>query len=271
VRTGTLRLLSAVLILLAAASAAPNAAGLFDDPRSFFPCADTTRTVVTVNQAEFDLENGGASLLGVEARIRRGARTRIALAAQFPIVRSPGDIACGMGDFFVSASVRLAGDSLDASGLYLGAFCRAPTGSRTLAPFSHASLDGSLGCEARGRVSALSARAAARYTLVGERPRDGVHVHDRHATLAGSISVDVPRLGSAAACAVWTGYAGGAARRSLCLSLAVDLSEAFMLVVSAAAESGSGGAASYERMAGISLSYRFPARAAPPSPAPQTS
>lgn len=265
-RIGTLRPLFAAAILTAVASATPSAAGLFDDPRAYIALIDTARTVVSVSQTEFELETGGASLLAVEARFRKGSRTRIALAAQFAAVRAPGGIASGMGDCSATALVRLAGDSLDAAGLYLTASCRAPTGSRTLAPFSHASLDGSFGCEARGRISALAARAVARYTLVGERSGSGSRAHDRHATIAGSISLALPRVGSAGACAAWTGYNGGSSRRSLCLSLAAELSEAFALILAAAAETGSGDFAAYERMAGVSIAYRFPRGAAVPAP-----
>jgi hypothetical protein len=262
VRTGTLHQLSAVFILLAAASGAPNAAGLFSDPRTLFPPVDTARTVVSVSMAGIRLADGDASLLGAEAHFRKGPRARIALAAQYPAVRSAGEIAHGVGDCFVSAFVRLMGDSLETSGLYLGASCRAPTGARALAPFSLASLDGSLGVEARGRISVFSARTSAYYTLAGERPAEGEFVHDRNASLAGLLSVDIPRVGSAAACAVWTGYHGGASRRTLCLALSVDLSETIALALSAAAESGNGGVAAYERMASAALSYRFPPRAA---------
>ena len=269
-RTGTFRELCAVFILLAAASGTPSAAGLFSDPRTLFPAVDTARTVVSVRMAGIRLEDGDASLLSAEALFRKGTRTRISLAAQYPAVRSAGEIAHGVGDCFVSAFVRLMGDSLEASGLYLGASCRAPTGARALAPFSLASLDGSLGFEARGRISVFSARASAYYTLAGERPAHGEFVHDRNASLAGFLSVGLARAGSIAAAAVWTGYHGGASRRALCLTVAVDLSETIALAVSAAAESGNGGVAAYERMASAALSYRFPSRAASASGEPRT-
>ncbi len=269
-RTGTSPLLPVVFILLAVSSAAPRAAGLFDDPRLLFPPVDTARTVLSVGHAEIDLEDGGASLVSIEALLRTGARTRIALATSFPAVRSAGDVAFGVGDLVVAAAVRLAGDTLESSGLYLDASCRAPTGSRSLAPFSHASLDGSLGCEVRGRLSIFAARALARYTLAGERPVEGDLRHDHHATLAGELALEIPRVGSASAGAAWVRYADGADRSSLCLSLSARLSEAIAVRIAVAAESGSDGTAAYERMAGIALSYRFSPRPASHSAAPQS-
>ena len=167
-----------------------------------------------------------------------------------------------MSDFVVSAAVRLAGDTLETSGFFVGVACRAPTGSRSLAPLSHASLDGSIGCEARGGVSIFAIRALARYTLAGERTEDEEFFHDHHASLAGAFALDIPRAGSATVSAVWTRYNCGAARRSLCVSLAIDLSDAIAISASLAAEGGDALAASYERFAGLALSYRFSPRSA---------
>jgi hypothetical protein len=262
VRTGTSCRFFAVIVVLAALPAASSAAGLFDDPRSYFISADTVRATVSVSQTEIALDVGSASLFAVEALLRTGGRMNVGLAAEFPAIRTEGNLAYGIGDFRLSMLLRLAGDSLGASGFYLRAACRTPSGSTALAPFSYRSLDGSGGCELRGHFSLFAVRAAALFTLAGKRTMGEYIVHDNHVALAGALGLAVHRAAEATAFVSWTRFAGGAARQTLCLSFAIDVSSAIAVSIAAAAESGDGGTASFERFAGLTLAYRFPPRTA---------
>ena len=260
--------LSCILIGIAAvASAAPRAAGLYDDPFSVLSRPDTGRISIRASQTELERDGFRASALTIGARIRTGARAHVECAAQFPAIRRAGDVRYGLGDGFVAGSYRVAGDSLETSALLLRCEARIPTGGKGLAPFCWSSLDGGAGIEARAAAGSLSMRGFAAYTLAGSRARDDDFVNEHHATLAASIALAVPRIGSATASFSWTRYRGGVSQETAAVGFERDLSTPVAVGALLAVQSADGSDELYEWLLGLSITYRFPARvAAPPSP-----
>jgi hypothetical protein len=91
-------------------------------------------------------------------------------------------------------TARLAGDSLDASGLFVRGDIRIPSGSTGLRPFSNASLQGDAGVEVRFTWRSLAVRGVALYSLGGEARHDADFDDDRHATVAVSAGVMLPGI-----------------------------------------------------------------------------
>lgn len=260
--------LSGIIIGIAAvASAAPLAAGLYEDPFSVLSRPDTGRISMRASQTELERDGFRASAFAVGARIRTGARARVECAVQFPAIRRPGEVRYGLGDGFVAGSFRVAGDSLETSALLLRCEARIPTGGKGLAPFCRSSLEGGAGIEARAAAGGLSIRGFAAYTLAGSRARDADFFNEHHATLAASIALAVPRIGSATASFSWTSYRGGVSQETVALGFERDLSTPVAVGALLAVQSADRSDELYEWLLGLSITYRFPARAAAtPSP-----
>lgn len=241
------------------------AAGLYEDPPSFFAATDTTRTRLVVRHAELERGSWRASLLAGELDFKMGRRYVVRLGFEFPTLRRNREIEYGIGDMRLRAAVRVFGDTLDASGLFLRSDVRIPTGASSLRPFSNASLDGGAGFEVRAASGAFAARAAVLYMLAGERLAEPDFENDNTMTLAASLSVPIPGIASVTAAAFSVRFDGGASREMFLCSLNRYLSQELVLGVEGAFETGNKGERVFDSSLSVSLAYRFPPRARPAS------
>jgi hypothetical protein len=256
--------LISIIISSAAFSAGPlGATGLYDDLPSFFSKRDTVRTLA-FRQTECDLGGYRASLLTGAIALRAAARYEVRLDVQFPAVPSPNGTTYGIGDMLLHTTARLAGDSLDASGLFVRGDIRIPSGSTGLRPFSNASLQGDAGVEVRFTWRSLAVRGAALYSLGGEARHDADFDDDRHATVAVSAGVMLPGIVRLDVASFLVHFENGDTRNMYLLSIDRDLSPQFLLELGAAFEAASAEARVFDSSISISFTYRFPPRQPPP-------
>ena len=253
------------LILICASVEFPSplhATGLYEDAPSFFATVDTARTIVIVRQAEIENVSWRASLLAGELDFRLRRRYTVRFGFEFPMVRRDQELDYGIGDMRIRASARLWGDSLNASGLFLRADLRIPTGAKSLYPFCDASLDGGAGVEARLASDAFTARGAVLYTLAGQRLSEPEYQNDNAMTAAGSLGADIPRIATLTVAAFFVWFDGGASREIFLCTLERNLSQPLVLGIDGAVETGTEGERVYDWLVSISLSYRFSPRPA---------
>jgi hypothetical protein len=218
-----------------------------------------------VRQAELERGSWHASVLTGEFDARPAPRYLVRFGFEFPALRGDGGIDYGLGDMRIRATARLYGDTLDGSGVFLRGDVRIPTGARKLRPFCNASLDGGAGIEVRLARGGFAARGAVLYTLAGERLWETDFKNDNALTTAVSIGVPIPRIASVTVSACLVRFDGGASREILLCSLTRHLSDPLVLGVEAGAETGTEGERIYDSLLSVSLSYRFPSQARPPS------
>jgi hypothetical protein len=240
------------------------ATGLYPDPVSFFSRPDSAR-VLAISQTECDLGAWRASLLTGALTIRPAPRFEVRLDLQLPAVRRRGEIVYGVGDMLLRAIARIAGDSLNTSGLFLRADVRIPSGSQGLRPFSDGAFEGEAGLEARLVEREFAVRGAALYTLAGDRRDAEDFTNDSHLTLAASISVPVPGIASAGASAFFMRFDNGDTRSIFLVSLRRPLSEQLALELAGAIEAGDESARAFDSCVSVSFAYRLPV----PQPAPR--
>jgi hypothetical protein len=162
------------------------------------------------------------------------------------------------------ATARITGDSTSVSGLFARADARIPTGSESLRPFSNASFEGEGGLEARLVSRAFAARAAGIYSLAVADRQTANFTNDGHFTLAASIRLGPPTVGSIGVSAFYTRFDNGEERNMYALSVGRDLSPQLLFELSGALEAGSAGSRVFDSCISVSLAYRFPPRPAAP-------
>ncbi|MBN1164175.1 MAG: hypothetical protein JXB45_06330, partial [Candidatus Krumholzibacteriota bacterium] len=118
-----------------------RASGIYMNFQTWFASADTSRVRMILEQSHLQAEYEDASLFNLETIIRLDDRSTIKLGVLYPVIRRPDRFYHGLGDGAVTAHYRLYGDTLNVSGLFLRGDIRIPTGSRSMGPFSYASLD----------------------------------------------------------------------------------------------------------------------------------
>jgi len=260
--------LISVLIGSAALLAGPLCAtGLYHDLPSFFPRPDTVRTLV-IRQTECDRGVWRASLLTGGLTVRPVPRFEVRLDLQFPAVRRDNAMEYGMGDMLLRAAARISGDSLNASGLFLRADLRIPSGSKGLRPFSDGAFEGEAGLEARFMERGFALRGAALYTLAAEKQDGEDFTNDTHLTVAASIAIPVPGVVTVATSVFFVRFDNGDARDLCLLSLQRMLSEQLVLEIAGAFEAGDEGARAFDSSVSLSFTYRFPP--ARPAPRPES-
>lgn len=262
-----MRLASFLISVLLSAAAFPagpiGATGLYDDLPSFFSKRDSVRTL-TIRQAECDLGSFRAGLLTAALTVRPATTFEVRLDLQFPAVQKPGGTVYGMGDMLLRTVARITGDSLSASGLFLRADLRIPSGSRALRPFSNATLQGDMGVEVRFVESGLTLRGAALYGFGGEARRDADFEDNRHMTLAASAGMNLPNVATLEVASFLLGFENGDTRSMHFLSIARDLSPQLLFELAGAFEAANE-ARVFNSSVSASFTYRFPPR----TPAPK--
>jgi len=241
------------------------ATGLYYDLPSFFSRPDSVRTLV-IRQTECDLGAWGASLLTGALTMRPAPRFEVRLDLQFPAVRRDSEIEYGLGDMLLRTAVRISGDSLNASGLFLRADLRLPSGSKGLRPFSDGAFEGEAGLEACFMERGFALRGAAFYTLAGDRENGEDFMNDTHLTVAASIAVPVPGVVSVGTSIFFVRFDNGSMRDICLLSLERALSEQLVLELAGAFEAGDEGARAFDSCISVSFAYRFPPRRPAPRP-----
>jgi hypothetical protein len=242
-----------------------RATGLHNDLSSFFSWPDSAR-VFTVRQAEIDLGTDKASLLTGAFTTRPGPRYEVRLDVQFPVVRSRDAIDYGVGDMLVHGAARVIGDSLNASGLFLRADLRIPSGSKGLRPFSNGAVECEAGLEARRSERGFVVRGAVLYTVASDRQDDGYFTNDAHAVAAASVELPVPRLVSVGASVFVIGYDNADIRSMFLLSLRRALSEQLVLEFAGSLEAGDESARAFDSCISISFACRLPVSRPTPNP-----
>ena len=276
--------LISIAVAVAAYPAGPlGATGLYADLHSFFSPDDSARALVVIRQSECDLGTRQASLLAGDLLIRPRSRFEVRIGLRFPAIRDHGGLRYGVGDLMLHATARITGDSTSVSGLFVRADARIPTGSEALRPFSNASFEGegglealSLrpfsnasfegegGLEARLVSRAFAARAAGIYSLAVADRQTANFTNDGHFTLAASIRLGPPTVGSIGVSAFYTRFDNGEERNMYALSVGRDLSPQLLFELSGALEAGSAGSRVFDSCISVSLAYRFPPRSAAP-------
>ncbi len=182
------RLLTAVLIFAANASAL-NAAGAYLDLPSHFYSMDSSSTALEFSLSDFNPDDSEASLFSASFMRRAGARSSVRLRVPYFSRRREDGVIFGFGDFLFNFTSGLIGDSLGTGGVYFRADFRLPTGSKDFYPYSVRSLDGGGGFEFRQKVYFLRLRGAATYTFVGERAYRGTFPYSNYILAAASADI----------------------------------------------------------------------------------
>jgi hypothetical protein len=242
-----------------------GAMGLYESFPSFFAPTDTVRAI-SLRQTECDLGGTRASLLAAEVTLRPTRRfvTRFELA--FPALRRGDEFEYGAGDLLLRGALRLTGDSLEASGIYLRADLRMPSGSKHFRPFSNGTFEADAGLEARVGVGGFALRGAVLHTIAGEKTHETGFSDDTHLTLAAAAAVPLPRIATAGASVFVVRFDDGGSREIGLLTLDRVLSRQLVLEVAGVFETGAERSRVFDACAAVSLRYLFPPRLLTPRP-----
>ncbi len=237
-----------------------HATGLYISPPSYFSVIDTSRIFVTIRQTGIQRDAGRASVLAGELALKYKRRVGIRLGLLYPALQGEGDILHNVGDGAVHATVRIFGDTLESSGLFVRGDVRIPVGSKSLRPLSFGSLDGGAGLEFRHRTPLLGFRCAATYTLVGDRCKVGSFIH-RNFLLLGFAIDFVFRKGTLFNFSGFnTSFRGGDSRDVYLLTVKQELSDTLWLLIDAALEAGNDEERVFNSLASLAVLYRFPSK-----------
>ncbi len=255
-----------LLIAFFVPSGAPGATGLYQNLPAFFAPPDTSRQV-SFGQTECDLRGTRASLLAAEIALRPAKRVETRLEIAFPALRGVDEIVYGVGDMTLRGALRLAGDSLGVTGVFLRGDVRFPTGSKSFRPFSNGSLEIDGGFEARVIARGFALRGAALHTIAGEKTNEPGFADDTHLTLAASASIPIPAIATAGASLFVVRFDRGGSRQIAVLSADRRLSSQLALQVAALFETGPEAQRIFDACGAVTLRYRFPPRVPATRPA----
>ncbi|MBN1884559.1 MAG: hypothetical protein JW876_03410 [Candidatus Krumholzibacteriota bacterium] len=250
------------------ASPPAGATGLYEDLPHWYLPADTSAISLDVGQSLLDRDAGRASVFEIGITSRRWRRGVVRAALLYPAMQTGAGVVHGGGDGFIRASWRAWGDTLDTRGLFARGELRVPMGSNTFYPFSLGSLDGGGGLEARLPLGMLRLRAAAVYTLVGERRKTGDRIHRNHLATSVLLGFDP---GESTECGVGVfvlSFRGGDTREVYLFTLRRRVAGPLWLSAHAAVDAGSDSERVFNTLGGITFEYRFgggrPAAGPPP-------
>jgi hypothetical protein len=239
-----------------------DAAGLYLALPSYFPVIDTSRVVIRMSQSELERDAGRAGILYGELGVRVGTRSRLRAGILYPAVQSEAAVTHTVGDGLVNWTTRIAGDTLDLSGLFFRVDARLPIGPGTMHPFSFGSFDGGAGLELRGGTALFDLRCSAAFTLVGKRRKTGDILH-RNYTLLG-LSMEFPMPGKTSVNVEGFGimFNGGGTREIYLVNVRHGLSDELELLISGGLEAGSDEERVFNSIVSAVFIYRF-ARSGP--------
>jgi hypothetical protein len=163
-----------------------SATGPFLNLPVYYGRIDTSRAVLDIGQSFVEGEFENSAALSVEAGFRSGERTRVRLQALYSALRKEGSYNHGFGDLLINGEMRIVGDSLRISGLFLRGDMRIPTGSASMWPYAGESLNGGAGLELRKLSETLNLRCSATYTLVEKKVEEESYRSDNY-FLAGAL------------------------------------------------------------------------------------
>jgi hypothetical protein len=250
-----------------------RATGLYADYTSYFSPADTIHKALVFRQSDIQRDAGRAAVLSAELALRPRSRVLLRMRVPFPTMKIDEGYEYGIGDGTVRAEIRVRGDSLNATGVFLVGDVRLPMGAKSFRPISYGSLDGGAGLELRSSTLFFRFRLASAYTLVGDRVRSGPFVHDNFLTLAFSVETELPRGASISFEGFGLFFRGGEKREMYALSLKKALSESIEAVVGGTLEAGTDEERVYNSQISIAIRYLFPfsAKEEPPPAASEPS
>jgi hypothetical protein len=247
-----------VLLILLISISTSRATGLYADYTSFFSPADTVHKALVFKQTDIQRDAGRAAILAAELSLRPRPRILLRMLAPFPTMRIDGSYEYGIGDGMVRAEVRISGDSLNASGIFLVSDARLPMGAKSFRPLSYGSLDGGAGLELRQNTLFFRFRLASTYTLVGDRVKVGSFIHDNFLTLGFSVETELPRGTSISFEGFGLLFRGGEKREMYALSLKKSLSESVEVVMGGVLEAGTDEERVYNSQISLAVRYLFP-------------
>ncbi len=247
-----------VLLIVTIPISSARTTGLYADYTSYFSPADTVHKALVFRQSDIQRDAGRAAILSAELALRPRRRVLLRMRVPFPTMKLDRGYEYGVGDGTIRAEVRVRGDSLNASGLFLVGDVRLPMGAKSFKPISYGSLDGGAGLELRSNTLFFRFRFASTYTLAGDRIRSGLFVHDNFLTIAFSLETELSRGASIAFEGFGLFFRGGEKREVYALSLKKTLSENIEADLSGALEAGTDEERVYNSQISLAVRYLFP-------------
>lgn len=234
-----------------------RATGIYIDFTAYFSAIDTAGTSLRFEQTELQRDDGRAAILSVELALRTRERVLVRLRLPYQTIQRETDFLYDIGDGTIRSEVRVFGDTLNVSGLYLLGDVRLPSGAKDFRPISYGSLDGGGGFELRGETSFFRLRVASTFTLVGDRIKTGPFIHDNYTTVAFSLETALGGHSSLSFGGFGLLFRGGEKREAYVVSIRQDLWRGIEAVVSGALEAGSDEERVFNSQVAIAISYAF--------------
>ncbi|HSG29319.1 MAG TPA: hypothetical protein VLA34_12630 [Candidatus Krumholzibacterium sp.] len=233
----------AMSIALTAASPA-LARGLYLDLPSWFQRADTSGTEVVMTETMLQADDYDASIMGLAVPFNLNSRTSATASLLYPVIRRNGGFKHGFADGNIDVVTRIAGDSLNTTGLFLRVDVRIPLGSGALYPFAYRSADGGIypdvgaGLEYRKELPFGRLACCASYNFSGQS--DGSDDPDVTDFLVGGVSLEIAAGSRTSLRLAVFGidFKGPGYRESYLLALDNRLSGQLRLVVTGAVDAG---------------------------------
>lgn len=240
------------------------AIGVYLDLPSFFTVSDSLRTQITIAQSFLQPDEGTVSTLEGELAFRVGFRTFLRLGISYAAMHRDAAIIHDIGDGSIYMTVRVTGDTLDTSGLFIRLDGRIPFGSEEFSPFSFKSLDGGAGLEYRLGHTFLGLRLAATYNLVGKRRKsDSAFINRNFLLLAARIDFELARSSRFYFSAYTAQYREGGSRDAYIVTLDQKLSKNLGLQLNGGLEAGKEENRVFNSLFSIALVYLFPVKEKP--------
>lgn len=233
------------------------------DYPSWFSAVDTAGVLLGVGQVELQSGTWDASVTGIRIQGRISDRTSLRFSMLYPVIRRPGSFAHGFADGMISSVVRIYGDTLGVSGLFLRTDFRIPIGSVALRPFSFRSSGGGIypdtgaGLEFRKETALFRVRGSATYTLVGQKETSGDLKNRDFSLLALLLDFDL-RKGTSLQVSVFAmDFDGSGYRETYLFSFRHLLSQQMDLVVTGGLDLGSNSERVFDSLLSVCLTYHF--------------
>ncbi len=239
--------------------------GLYNDYPSWFSAADTGGVVLGLGHLLLQCEYQDVSAAAVRIGGMLNERSSVRLSMLYPVIRRPGNYSHGFSDLLVSSSIRILGDSLNISGLFLRSDFRIPIGSNALRPFSFRSSSGGIypdaggGLEVRKEADFFRVKGTITHTIVGQKEEEGDLINTNYSLLALFLEFDLAGSISLQSSVFARKSSGSGYRETYIFSVSKRFSEKLAMIISGGLDSGDDGERIFDSLLSIYFSYSFPA------------
>ena len=257
--------LSTIVFLISAAPVPLHADGLYNDYPSWFSPADTGGVVLSLGHVHLQCEYQDVSAAAVRIRGMFNERSSVRLSMLYPVIRRPGSYSHGFSDLLVSSSVRILGDSLNISGLFLRSDFRVPIGSNALRPFSFRSSSGGIypdiggGIEVRKKAPLFRVKGSITHTMVGQKEEEGDLTNTHYSLLALFLEFDLAGSLSLQTSVFARKSSGSGYRETYIFSVSKRFSEKLEMILSGGLDSGDDDERIFDSLLSVYFSYSFSA------------